>query len=194
MNKNTKIAIMLVAQILIVALLVVVAQKLTTSQKEKVEPAQYTYDGISFKYPGNWELKLNETATSGEVALIPLAGTPEAKAFGTIYLIFLPDVALDNWEQTITEQQTCSGHTNTLWYNLMSTEEFSGFECVWKQPEDKFPYWEFFLYNSKDQIGISILASPLNNTGAEAISTMEKAEATFPDIVEIAKSVRMADK
>lgn len=194
MNKNIRILIAFVIEALVVALLVAASQILATNQRKNTPPETYVYKNIYFEYPGNWEVSLNETTQGGELGVTPLPGSPEAKMFGTFYITFLPDLVLEDWEQTIADQQNCSGHTNTLWYRLMDNEDFSGFECAWKQPEDKFPHWQLFLYNESGQIGFSILATPFNDAGAEAINSLEAAQGAFPDILRIAGSVRISEK
>ena len=193
MNKNFRILIVLFVEVLIVVLLVVIPQRMAASQKENTPPETYVYHNVYFEYPGDWGVTLNETANSGELTVKPSPDSPEAKMFGRFYIMFLPDLALENWEQTLATDSTCSGRTNTLWYSIVDNGDFSGFECVWKLPEEKYPYWEFFLYNESDQMAFSILASPLNDAAAEALNSAETVESTFPDIIHIAESVRIQE-
>ncbi|MBI2331610.1 MAG: hypothetical protein HYU84_05520 [Chloroflexi bacterium] len=194
MSKNLRILIVLVMEVLIVALLVVVSQRLAARQKENTPPETYVYHNVYFEYPGDWEVTLNESAASGELAVTPSPGSPEAQMFGTFHIMFLPNIALENWEQTLATDLTCSGRTNTLWYRIVDNGSFSGFECVWQLPEEKYPYWQFFLYNENDQMGFAILATPLNDAAVEPLSSLETAEGTFPDILHIAESVRIPER
>lgn len=195
MNKNLRILIVLGVQALIVAALVLGSQMLTASRNAKTPPDTYVYQNIYFEYPGNWEIKLNETGQGGELTVTPAPGSPEAKMLGTFYIMFMPEVVFDeNWKETLSSEASCSGKENTQWHQMIEGETFSGFECVWKNPEDTFPSWEFFLYNEQEQMAVSILALPINNTAAEALQTAENAANSFPGILEIAESLRISDQ
>ena len=195
MNKNLRILIVLGVQALIVAALVLGSQMLTASRNAKTPLDTYVYQNIYFEYPGNWEIKLNETGQGGELTVTPAPGSPEAKMLGTFYIMFMPEVVFDeNWKETLSSEASCSGKENTQWHQMIEGETFSGFECVWKNPEDTFPSWEFFLYNEQEQMAVSILALPINNTAAEALQTAENAANSFPGILEIAESLRISDQ
>ena len=195
MNKNFRILIVLGVQALIVAALVLGSQMLTASRNANTPPDTYVYQNIYFEYPGNWEIKLNETGQGGELTVTPAPGSPEAKMLGTFYIMFMPEVVFDeNWKETLSSEASCSGKENTQWHQMIEGETFSGFECVWKNPEDTFPSWEFFLYNEQEQMAVSILALPINNTAAEALQTAENAANSFPGILEIAESLRISDQ
>lgn len=195
MNKNFRILIVLGVQALIVAALVLGSQMLTASRNAKTPLDTYVYQNIYFEYPGNWEIKLNETGQGGELTVTPAPGSPEAKLLGTFYIMFMPEVVFDeNWKETLSSEASCSGKENTQWHQMVEGETFSGFECVWKNPEDTFPSWEFFLYNEQEQMAVSILALPINNTAAEALQTAENAANSFPGILEIAESLRISDQ
>jgi len=195
MNKNFRILIVLGVQALIVAALVLGSQMLTASRNAKTPLDTYVYQNIYFEYPGNWEIKLNETGQGGELTVTPAPGSPEAKMLGTFYIMFMPEVVFDeNWKETLSSEASCSGKENTQWHQMIEGETFSGFECVWKNPEDTFPSWEFFLYNEQEQMAVSILALPINNTAAEALQTAENAANSFPGILEIAESLRISDQ
>jgi hypothetical protein len=187
--------IVLGVQALIVAALVLGSQMLTASRNAKTPLDTYVYQNIYFEYPGNWEIKLNETGQGGELTVTPAPGSPEAKMLGTFYIMFMPEVVFDeNWKETLSSEASCSGKENTQWHQMIEGETFSGFECVWKNPEDTFPSWEFFLYNEQEQMAVSILALPINNTAAEALQTAENAANSFPGILEIAESLRISDQ
>lgn len=194
MNKNLRILIVFAAQVLLVAALVIVSQRLAAAKKENTPPETYVYHNVYFEYPADWEVMLNETAQSGELTVIPSAGSPEAKMFGTFFIMFLPDLELaENWEETIANDASCSGRENTQWHQIVENESFPGFECVWQKADEKYPNWEFFLYNEKEQMGIGILANPINDAAVEALKSPEAAKSAFPDILGIAESLRISE-
>jgi len=195
MNKNLRILIVLGVQALIVAALVLGSQMLTARKNANTPPETYVYKNIYFEYPGNWEIKLNETGQGGELTVTPAQGSPEAKMLGTFYIMFLPEVVFDeNWKETLANEASCSGKENTQWHQMVEGETFSGFECVWKAPEDTYPSWEFFLYNEQEQTAVSILAFPINDTATDALKSPESAASSFPGIVEIAESLRVSEQ
>jgi len=193
MNKNLRILSVLGVQVLIVAALLFGAQTLTEYQNANIPPKTYVYKNIYFDYPGNWELKLEESDQGGELTVTPAKGSPEEKMFGQFYIMFLPDIAFDeNWKQALADEASCSGKENTQWHQMIEGDDFSGFECVWKDPERAFPSWEFFLYNEGEQTAISILALPVNDTATEALQSPETVQQLFPDLLALAKSLRIS--
>ena len=193
MNKNLRILSVLGAQVLIVVALLFGAQKLTEYQNANVPSKTYVYKNIYFDYPGNWEIKLTESDQGGEVAITPAKGSPEATLLGTLYILFLPDIVFDaNWKQTLADEASCSGKENTQWHQMVEGEFFSGFECVWKDPEKNVTNWEFFLYNENEQTAISLLAFPINEAAVEAVNSPEAVKQTFPDLLALTESLRIS--
>lgn len=192
MKKNFRILTVLGIQVLIVVALLIGSQKITAYQNANVPPKTYVYKNIYFDYPGNWEIKLSESDQGGELTVQPAAGSMEEKMFGSFYIMFLPNIAFDaNWKQTLADEASCSGKENTQWHQMVEGEYFSGFECVWKEAEKKYPTWEFFLYNEGEQTAVSILVFPVNDTAVEALQSPEMAQQTFPDLLALTKSLRI---
>ena len=194
MSKNLRILIVLGVQALIVAALVIGSQVLTERKNANTPLDTYVYKNIYFEYPGNWEIKLNESEQGGELTVTPAQGSPEAKLLGTFYIMFLPDVTFEvNWKDIVANEASCSGKENTQWHQVIEDEVFPGFECVWKNPEDTLPSWEFFLYNEPGQLAVSILAQPLNDTAVEALQSPESVASSFPGLMGIAESLRISE-
>lgn len=108
--------------------------------------------------------------------------------------MFLPDLVFDdNWEEVIANDASCSGRENTQWHRMVENQYFPGFECVWQKADRATPYWELFLYNEKERMGIGILASAINDAAVEALKSPEAAKSTFPDILGIADSLRISE-
>ena len=192
MKKHFRILTVLGIQVLIVVALLIGSQKITAYQNANVPPKTYVYKNIYFDYPGNWEIKLSESDQGGELTVQPAAGSMEEKMFGSFYIMFLPNIAFDaNWKQTLADEASCSGKENTQWHQMVEGEYFSGFECVWKEAEKKYPTWEFFLYNEGEQTAVSILVFPVNDTAVEALQSPEMAQQTFPDLLALTKSLRI---
>lgn len=195
MNKNLKLLIALIIQGLIVTALVIGSQKWTELQNANIPSKTYVYKNIYFDYPGNWEIKLSESDQGGELTVTPAAGSMEEKMFGSFYIMFLPNIAFDaNWKQTLADEASCSGKENTQWHQMVEGEYFSGFECVWKEAEKKYPTWEFFLYNEGEQTAVSILVFPINDAAVEALHSPEAVQQTFPNLLALTKSLRIAEK
>lgn len=192
MKKNFRILTVLGIQVLIVVALLIGSQKITAYQNANVPPKTYVYKNIYFDYPGNWDIKLSESDQGGELTVQPAAGSMEEKMFGSFYIMFLPNIAFDaDWKQTLADEASCSGKENTQWHQMVEGEYFSGFECVWKEAEKKYPTWEFFLYNEGEQTAVSILVFPVNDTAVEALQSPEMAQQTFPDLLALTKSLRI---
>ncbi len=192
MKKHFRILTVLGIQGLMVVALLIGSQKITAYQNANVPPKTYVYKNIYFDYPGNWDIKLSESDQGGELTVTPAVGSMEEKMFGSFYIMFLPNIVFDaDWKQTLADEASCSGKENTQWHQMVEGEYFSGFECVWKEAEKKYPTWEFFLYNEGEQTAVSILVFPINDTAVEALQSPEAVQQTFPDLLALTKSLRI---